>query len=179
MPEPQPETSNHHANVTQVQHVLPAPGPGVEREPGQHPDKRHPPGDRKRFCIRWHVLIRMPSPPKRTTGSNMELGQFPGRFEHNPSIGMRARQTRAVERLGAPCHEGASAGQGLAQGIREITGAPARFALCPGLLDTSFYAARGVPGYAYGPGLPLRTVRTSTSTSAGWLNAPRSTHLRP
>lgn len=26
---------------------------------------------------------------------------------------------------------------------------------------------------------PLRTVRTSASTSAGWLNAPRSTRLRP
>src|SRR6266571_2302727 len=99
LPEPQPETSNHHANVAQVQHVLPAPGPRVEREPGQHPDKRRPAGDRKRLCIRWHVLMRTPNPPKRTTGSNMELGQFLGRFEHNPSMGMRARQTKAVEQL--------------------------------------------------------------------------------
>jgi succinyl-diaminopimelate desuccinylase len=53
----------------------------------------------------------------------------------------------------ASCREGESAGQALAQAIREITGAPARFALCPGLLETRFYAARGVPGYAYGPGL--------------------------
>src|SRR5439155_848437 len=87
LPEPQPETSNHHANVTQVQHVLPAPEPGVEREPGQDPDQRRPAGDRKRFRIRWHVPIRMPNPPKRTIGSNMELGQFSARFEDYPGHG--------------------------------------------------------------------------------------------
>jgi len=53
----------------------------------------------------------------------------------------------------ASCREGESTGQALAQAIREITGAPARFELCPGLLETRFYAAQGVPSYAYGPGL--------------------------
>jgi len=52
----------------------------------------------------------------------------------------------------ASCQEGESTGQALAEAIREITGAPARFELCPGLLETRFYAARGVPSYAYGPG---------------------------
>ena len=53
----------------------------------------------------------------------------------------------------ASCREGESTGQALAQAIHEVTGAPARFELCPGLLETRFYAARGVPSYAYGPGL--------------------------
>ena len=53
----------------------------------------------------------------------------------------------------ASCQEGESTGQALAEAIREITGATARFELCPGLLETRFYAARGVPSYAYGPGL--------------------------
>jgi succinyl-diaminopimelate desuccinylase len=44
-------------------------------------------------------------------------------------------------------------GQALAQAIHEITGSPAHFEMCPGLLETRFYAARGVPSYAYGPGL--------------------------
>src|SRR5438067_10754505 len=35
--------------------------------------------------------------------------------------------------------------QALAEAIREITGAHARFELCPELLETRFYAARGVP----------------------------------
>ena len=44
-------------------------------------------------------------------------------------------------------------GQVLAQTIREITGKPASFELCPGLLETRFYAERRIPSYAYGPGL--------------------------
>lgn len=44
-------------------------------------------------------------------------------------------------------------GQALAQAIQEITGKPASFELCPGLLETRFYAAHGIPSYAYGPGL--------------------------
>ncbi|OLC93223.1 MAG: hypothetical protein AUH86_17210 [Acidobacteria bacterium 13_1_40CM_4_58_4] len=44
-------------------------------------------------------------------------------------------------------------GQALAQAIDEITGSPVHFEMCPGLLETRFYAARGVPSYAYGPGL--------------------------
>ena len=34
-----------------------------------------------------------------------------------------------------------------------MSGEPARFEMCPGLLETRFYAARGIPAYAYGPGL--------------------------
>ncbi len=41
----------------------------------------------------------------------------------------------------------------LAQAIHEITGSPVHFEMCPGLLETRFYNARGVPSYAYGPGL--------------------------
>jgi acetylornithine deacetylase/succinyl-diaminopimelate desuccinylase family protein len=41
----------------------------------------------------------------------------------------------------------------LAQSIHEITGKPARFEMCPGLLEIRFYAERGVPAFAYGPGL--------------------------
>jgi len=49
--------------------------------------------------------------------------------------------------------EDAQVGQALAQSIQEATGAPARFELCPGLLENRFYAAAGIPSYAYGPGL--------------------------
>jgi acetylornithine deacetylase/succinyl-diaminopimelate desuccinylase family protein len=44
-------------------------------------------------------------------------------------------------------------GQALVQAIHEITGSPVHFEMCPGLLETRFYAARGIPSYAYGPGL--------------------------
>ena len=44
-------------------------------------------------------------------------------------------------------------GQALSQAIQEINGKLASFELCPGLLETRFYAAQGMPSYAYGPGL--------------------------
>lgn len=44
-------------------------------------------------------------------------------------------------------------GAALAGAIAGVTGAAPRFEVCPGLLETRFYAARGVPAYAYGPGI--------------------------
>jgi len=41
----------------------------------------------------------------------------------------------------------------LAESIREVTGEPAPFEACPGLLEIRFYAERGVPALAYGPGI--------------------------
>ena len=57
--------------------------------------------------------------------------------------------------------EGASAGTAedvplgrtLANCIRETAGREARFEMCPGLLETRFYAGQGIPAFAYGPGL--------------------------
>jgi succinyl-diaminopimelate desuccinylase len=41
----------------------------------------------------------------------------------------------------------------LARGIQQVTGQPPQFEMCPGLLETRFYAERGIPAFAYGPGL--------------------------
>src|SRR5262249_9708469 len=57
--------------------------------------------------------------------------------------------------------EGESAGaspstplrRALAESIEAVAGRPAAFAMCPGLLEIRFYARRGVPAFAYGPGL--------------------------
>lgn len=43
--------------------------------------------------------------------------------------------------------------QGLASSIAAVTANQAHFEMCPGLLETRFYAAQGIPAYAYGPGL--------------------------
>jgi acetylornithine deacetylase/succinyl-diaminopimelate desuccinylase family protein len=53
----------------------------------------------------------------------------------------------------AACEEGAALGQALVRSIRAVTGDAPRFELCPGLLEIRFYAAQGIPAYAYGPGL--------------------------
>ena len=57
--------------------------------------------------------------------------------------------------------EGESAGvsdsgpvaQALSGNIELITGKRPEFEMCPGLLETRFYAANGIPAFAYGPGL--------------------------
>ena len=41
----------------------------------------------------------------------------------------------------------------LAKAIAEVCGEPAPFELCPGILEIRFYAERGIPAFAYGPGL--------------------------
>jgi succinyl-diaminopimelate desuccinylase len=41
----------------------------------------------------------------------------------------------------------------LAQSIQAVSGEAPRFEICPGLLEIRFYAAMGIPAYAYGPGL--------------------------
>jgi succinyl-diaminopimelate desuccinylase len=37
--------------------------------------------------------------------------------------------------------------------VEAVTGKPASFQMCAGFLETRFYAQRGIPGLAYGPGL--------------------------
>jgi succinyl-diaminopimelate desuccinylase len=44
-------------------------------------------------------------------------------------------------------------GRALAESAAAIIPAPPAFEVCPGLLETRFYAQRGIPAYAYGPGI--------------------------
>jgi acetylornithine deacetylase/succinyl-diaminopimelate desuccinylase family protein len=41
----------------------------------------------------------------------------------------------------------------LSRHIASVTGKAPAFEMCPGLLETRFYAGRGIPAFAYGPGL--------------------------
>ncbi|MCU1284041.1 MAG: ArgE/DapE family deacylase [Acidobacteriales bacterium] len=41
----------------------------------------------------------------------------------------------------------------LSRHVTELTGKQPEFEMCPGLLETRFYAASGIPAFAYGPGL--------------------------
>src|SRR6202140_3421220 len=51
------------------------------------------------------------------------------------------------------CRKEEPLGEALARSVRTIAGKAPCFEMCPGLLETRFYAAQGVPAYAYGPGL--------------------------
>jgi succinyl-diaminopimelate desuccinylase len=43
--------------------------------------------------------------------------------------------------------------EALARSVTEVTGRPPQFEICPGLLEIRFYAERGIPAFAFGPGL--------------------------
>lgn len=49
--------------------------------------------------------------------------------------------------------EATSLGRALGRHVRAVTGTAPKFEMCPGLLEIRFYAERGMPAYAYGPGL--------------------------
>jgi acetylornithine deacetylase/succinyl-diaminopimelate desuccinylase family protein len=82
----------------------------------------------------------------------------------NPEESLEEEKQRLLEALdGAEVEifqEAPSAGspddgplaQALADAVAEIEGERPRFELCPGLLETRWYAQRGIPAYAYGPG---------------------------
>ncbi len=57
------------------------------------------------------------------------------------------------EAQSSACSEEETLGAALTRSVQEVTGEAARFEMCPGLLEIRFYAAQGVPAYAYGPGL--------------------------
>ncbi|MEW6367933.1 MAG: ArgE/DapE family deacylase [Acidobacteriota bacterium] len=62
----------------------------------------------------------------------------------------------SVETLQEGCSSGVPeddpTGQILAETIKAVAGEPARFEMCPGLLETRWYARKGIPAFAYGPG---------------------------
>jgi succinyl-diaminopimelate desuccinylase len=49
--------------------------------------------------------------------------------------------------------EATTLGRALATHVRAVTGRTPKFEICPGLAEIRFYAERGMPAYAYGPGL--------------------------
>jgi len=65
----------------------------------------------------------------------------------------------------------------LAQAVESVTGKPPAFEMCPGLLETRFYAQRDIPALAYGPGIlavshgpnefvPIRNIRDCAAVYA-------------
>jgi acetylornithine deacetylase/succinyl-diaminopimelate desuccinylase-like protein len=57
------------------------------------------------------------------------------------------------EEPAAATPEGAPLGVVLSRHIASVTGRSPAFEMCPGLLETRFYASHGIPAFAYGPGL--------------------------
>jgi len=67
--------------------------------------------------------------------------------------GLRLEWQILQEGRSSACSEEEALGSALARSVRTVTGVAPRFEMCPGLLETRFYAAESVPAYAYGPGM--------------------------
>jgi succinyl-diaminopimelate desuccinylase len=67
--------------------------------------------------------------------------------------GIRLEWEILQEGRASACSQSEKLARTLARNVKVITGEAPRFEMCPGLLEIRFYAAKGVPAYAYGPGL--------------------------
>src|SRR6266849_2068010 len=98
----------------------------------------------------WFTVDRRINPEEDLAAEKAKLLEI---LEGCKRDGMPLEWEILQEGSSAACDEDAALGQALSRSIRAVTGDAARFELCPGLLEIRFYAAQGIPAYAYGPGL--------------------------
>jgi acetylornithine deacetylase/succinyl-diaminopimelate desuccinylase-like protein len=98
----------------------------------------------------WFTIDRRINPEERLEGEKQRLLAV-----------LDGARAKGIDLEVESLQEGASAGtppgskleQALTRNIQEVTGKAPLVEMCPGLLETRFYAARGIPAFAYGPGL--------------------------
>src|SRR6267154_2295153 len=100
----------------------------------------------------WFTVDRRINPEE---DMEEEKSKIIARLESCRHEGIRLEWEIFQEGRSSVCPEGEALGKALADGILAVTGEAPRFEMCPGLLETRFYAAEGVPAYAYGPGMLL------------------------
>jgi succinyl-diaminopimelate desuccinylase len=82
-----------------------------------------------------------------------EKGRLIGVLEDCRHDGIPLQWEILQEGRAAVCGKEERLGRALAASVKAVTGRAPRFEMCPGLLEIRFYAAAGIPAYAYGPGL--------------------------
>lgn len=98
----------------------------------------------------WFTMDRRINPEESLED---EKGRLIDVLENCGREGIRLEWEILQEGESSACEEGEPLGKALTRSVQAVTGAAPRFEMCPGLLEIRFYAARGVPAYAYGPGL--------------------------
>jgi acetylornithine deacetylase/succinyl-diaminopimelate desuccinylase-like protein len=98
----------------------------------------------------WFTVDRRINPEE---DFEAEKDRLIGLLEQCRRDGIRLEWEILQEGRAAACSEDNKLGRALAQSVEAISGEAPRFEMCPGLLETRFYAAMGMPAYAYGPGL--------------------------
>jgi succinyl-diaminopimelate desuccinylase len=97
----------------------------------------------------WFTIDRRINPEEDLA---VEKAHLLGVLESCKQDGMALEWEVLQEGSAASCPEDHALGAALSRSIQAVTGEVARFELCPGLLETRFYASRGIPAYACGPG---------------------------
>jgi len=98
----------------------------------------------------WFTLDRRINPEE---DFDEEKDRLTGVLEKCRRDGIRLEWEILQEGRAAACPESDSLGRSLAQSVQAVSGEAPRIEMCPGLLETRFYAALRIPAYAYGPGL--------------------------
>jgi succinyl-diaminopimelate desuccinylase len=98
----------------------------------------------------WFTIDRRINPEEDFAA---EKGRLLDVLERCKQDGIRLEWDILQEGDSASCNERGALGAALSHSVFAVTGEAARFEMCPGLLETRFYAAQGMPAFAYGPGL--------------------------
>jgi succinyl-diaminopimelate desuccinylase len=98
----------------------------------------------------WFTVDRRINPEE---DFDTEKDRLIGVLEKCRSEGIRLEWDILQEGRAAACSAEERLGHALVQSVQAISDEAPRFEMCPGLLEIRFYAALGIPAYAYGPGL--------------------------
>jgi succinyl-diaminopimelate desuccinylase len=98
----------------------------------------------------WFTIDRRINPEENF---DEEKARLLGVLEECKQGGIPLEWDVLQEGRSAACREDEALGESLSHSVQAITGGAPHFEMCPGLLETRFYAAAGIPAYAYGPGL--------------------------
>jgi len=98
----------------------------------------------------WFTIDRRINPEENL---DKEKARLLGVLEECRQDGIPLEWDVLQEGSSAACPEDEALGESLARSVQAVTGAAPCFEMCPGLLETRFCVAEGIPAYAYGPGL--------------------------
>ena len=98
----------------------------------------------------WFTIDRRINPEETLAE---EKARLLGVLEECKHAGIPLEWEILQEGRSAASGEGEVLGGALSRSVQAVTGQTACFEMCPGLLETRFYAEAGIPAYAYGPGL--------------------------
>src|SRR6516225_2525847 len=98
----------------------------------------------------WFTIDRRINPEEDLAA---EKARLLGVLEGCKNDGIPLEWEILQEAPSATCSEDDPLGKALSRNIHFVTGEAPQFEMCPGLLEIRFYAAQGIPAYAYGPGL--------------------------